>query len=122
MFRRLATLILALTCAFAPAVSAFELNLAATDDCCCGTTCPCPPTDCAPAPSSPLRSAQPGAAAAVEQRAEAARPRARLASAFFLHFLSAPPPEPALRVRPLPSARLPADGVALYEAHCSFLI
>lgn len=123
MLRRVFALILAVTCAFAPAASAFELAASTGDSCCCGTKCPCPVTDCAPPPVA--RTAPAPASATVEQRALAAKPRARIAAKTFLAFLSAPPAEPALTVRIRAThadALAPADGAALYEAHCSFLI
>lgn len=124
MVRRLLAFVLALTCAFAPAALAFEQPAVETSGCCCGTSCPCPPTDCAPPPAAPTRGAAPSLPAC-EQRTVAAQARARFAGDFFARFSSAPSAEPALttRVRTTHAAGLaPPDSVALYEAHCSFLI
>jgi hypothetical protein len=124
MLRRLLALILALTCAFAPAALAIEQPSAESSACCCGTSCPCPPTDCAPPPAAPTRSAAPSLPATA-QRAVAAQARARTAEPFFLRFSAALAAEPALtlRVRFTCAAGLaPPARVALYTAHCSFLI
>jgi hypothetical protein len=124
--RRLFALMLALTCALAPASGAWDLaSLAADEDCCCGTKCPCPPTECAPAPLT--RTASPSQpATTAEQRSIAAKPRARVATTVFLRFVSAPFQEPATSVRQphaaTPDGLAPADSVALFKAHCSFLI
>ena len=127
MLRRVFALILALACAFAPALWAIEqaAPAATADSCCCGTACPCPPTDCAPPPTAPTNSAPQSTASAAEQRTLAAKPRARAATVFFAHFLSAPSSEPALTVRTRATHAdgfAPAARVPLYEAHCSFLI
>jgi hypothetical protein len=123
MLRRLLALVLAVTCAFAPVAQAFEVGATEAESCCCGSTCACPPTDCAPAPAAPTTVRAP--VASTEQRALAARPRIRVATAAFARFLSAPMPEPALTARtraPHAEGPAPADSVALYEAHCSYRI
>lgn len=124
MFRRLLAFVLALTCAFAPAVLALEQPSAETAGCCCGTSCPCPPTDCAPAPTSSTRGTAPSLPAC-EHRAVAAKARARVTHDFLLRFRSAPLAEPALSLR-VPTTHAaglaPPASVALYAAHCSFLI
>ncbi|MES2694987.1 MAG: hypothetical protein V4773_16060 [Verrucomicrobiota bacterium] len=122
MLRRVFALILALTCAFAPGLAAFELGAAPAADCCCGTKCPCPPTDCAPPPAMPV-SAKPASNASVEERVATAKPSARVVTAAFAHFLSARSVEPALGLRAASAhAARPAGSVALFQAHCSLLL
>lgn len=124
MVHRIIALVLAVTCAIAPAAWAVErVTIAAdADACCCDGACPCPPIDCAPPPAAPV-SATPTSATTIEQRATAARPRARVARLEFEHLLSAPRREPALPIRATSVDRIaPTASVALFQAHCSLLI
>ena len=118
MLRRLCALILMLACALAPVLPAQALT-ADAEDCCCGATCPCPVTDCAPLPGSPTVPV-PTNIAAVEQRAEAKKPAARAARQVFALFLSVSETDsaPALRLSSAQPAA-PAASVALFQAHCS---
>ncbi len=123
MVRRPFTLLLALAVAFA---SAFAITLpvnaseGAADSCCCGSECACPAADCAAPPSAP-RTAPTTTAAAVERRAETAKPAPRVARAAFIAFARCPEPR-LLRHVGLAGTPAPAARVALYRAHCSFLI
>lgn len=120
MLRRVLSLILAFTCAFAPGLVAFELA-APAEDCCCSKKCPCPVTECAPPAATPSsKTANP--ASAVEQRI-VTKARARIARAAFAHFISTRSVEPVLSVRAdRANAERRAASVALFQAHCSLLI
>lgn len=118
MLRRLCALILMLTCAFAPVLPAQAVTGEA-EDCCCGTSCPCPPTDCAPPPSAPSVPAS-SSVAALEQRAPAKKPAVRVARAVFAVFLSRPDRFVAPRTHPSTvECATPAASVGLFQAHCS---
>jgi hypothetical protein len=117
MLRRALALVLTLASVIALAVPAAEFAPAAPATCCCGGACDntrCPARDCAP-PASVARASVP--AAAVEQRAAAARPARIAVAASFSKKISA---LSARRAR-VPHAALPgaAARVALFQAHCS---
>lgn len=118
MLRRLCAIILMLACALAPVLPAHAYTTEA-EDCCCGATCPCPVTDCAP-PATPTSVPAPTNVVALEQRAQLNKPAARVARAVFAAFVSHPETnDSARRVRPLAARLAPAASVGLFQAHCS---
>jgi len=113
-----------LACALAPALPARETTTKAASDCCCHDGCghACGERDCAPPPAPPVRAPAAPTLAVLEQRVAAAKPaaHARMFAALIFSFE---------KIARAPSARftaaprmLHADGVALFQAHCSFLI
>lgn len=121
MVRRCFLLILAVACALAPVVEAWALPADEAESCCCVAKCPCTPTDCAPAPAA--RTSNPTPVVAAAMPSVAARKVARPDPAAFLDFLV---PAASARTAHTWAAAgrtpAPAASVALFRAHCSWLI
>ena len=122
MLRRLATLLLAIACACAPVVAALTPVADATDDCCCGTKCPCPPAN-RPAPTTAGANLAPAATASIERRTAVRKPSSRQARAAFAAFLSDSEDSAAPAAFAAANERAAtAASVALFQAHCSLLL
>ncbi|MBL9202007.1 MAG: hypothetical protein JNL39_15965 [Opitutaceae bacterium] len=121
MLRRLFTLFLAVACACAPALAASAPVKHETADCCCAGKCPCAPTE-STAPGSGATCVPPAAPAVTQDRAKASKPAPRsVRPPQHRLLLSAAPSVPVPRT-PFAFADSPAAGVALFRAHCVFLI
>jgi hypothetical protein len=115
---------LVLACTLAPALPAREAPAKAMEKKCgCDRACCATDRECAPPAPTPVRTAAPATLANVELRT-VAKPAKRIAVLAFLKTVSLSlngfSPTPARAAAP---ARIvPADSVALFQAHCSFLI
>ncbi|MDP3071377.1 MAG: hypothetical protein Q8N18_13890 [Opitutaceae bacterium] len=117
MVRRLFTLLLAVACACAPALAVVTPVNHEAAECCCAGQCPCAPTE-STAPGTSGTCVTAAAPAAVEERAKARKPALRRAQALPHRLLfSSTAPADAPRAWPASAAT-----VALYRAHCSWLI
>jgi len=120
MFRRLSVLVLALACAFAPALAALTTPAGNHTDCCCAKQC-CASADCAaPAPARAMP--RTATALTVEARASTPRPVARFVRLILLSETFFRLVAPGVFNMPPPIALAHAASAPLFKEHCSFLI